>query len=672
MSIWRVQNRLLAAPTNSNGLQHALAVFWHQYQAGIILSFKHIAHRRVSELSLEPRVDLSTQVLRRLHISQVPSFASINGRQGCSGVIGHWMVAEPSRITHFDDFNDKGYTGPGSGRRRIESRLWNLQGGDDWRNMCSTTPADFRYLRGMGYLEYRGPRVLVDARTRPPRRARTPHKGSSYAAKPNFLAAEFRLVKPIFNRRRIAANAKQDPSQIWAAPAAGIQMLARVDLLGLVGCQWTGNVRSLMDVLERKFPVREAQLWGQLEWVEERPDWPTHPINDRPNMAESPGTSLFSRSHHLIHDAGTMRMEELCSSPRRLLFHPHPTEAHRVCVCAELRAVPDPAVAGNAETRPTPFSSLHVTIGCTFPPRLSLHPALQVSLLPFSPTFQYAAAALLRTQSSNSPARSKHIKFKIAQATAAALTPPPSTPTNEQTTKIVLDVKSKGDTSQGRGNSSCVASTVAVDIAAAAGLPRLRRLLPSCRERECDVHFLMSDGVAGNAEAEANAVFTPSRGPGHPREIDRHLGTMREEAESAIRVILTRRSLLRAGMLDISAEERRVGRRMHAAPGGRVGRLLRVPDASAPHRVGRRSPVSLPSSSPSRPLCPRCVLHASSTSRGIPLPHPFHIEHDPMALPLPTFSHPMLHPRRATSCRVSPSQPGSLPAPCLVSSHPPP
>ncbi|KAJ7101202.1 hypothetical protein C8R44DRAFT_747390 [Mycena epipterygia] len=146
MSIRKPTNRLLAAPTNSNVLQHALAVFWHQYQAGIILSCKHIAHRRVSELSLEPRVDLSTQVLRSLHISQVPSFASINGTQGCSGVIGHWMVAEPSCVTHFDDFKDKGCTGSGSGRRRIESRLWNLQGGDDWGDMCSTTPADFRGL----------------------------------------------------------------------------------------------------------------------------------------------------------------------------------------------------------------------------------------------------------------------------------------------------------------------------------------------------------------------------------------------------------------------------------------------------------------------------------------------------------------------------------------------
>ncbi|KAJ7795904.1 hypothetical protein B0H14DRAFT_3495369 [Mycena olivaceomarginata] len=70
--------------------------------------------------------------------------------RGCSGVIGHWMVADPSCVTHFDGFADKGCTGPGSGRRLIESRLWNLQGGDDWRDMCSTTPADFRGLHFEG------------------------------------------------------------------------------------------------------------------------------------------------------------------------------------------------------------------------------------------------------------------------------------------------------------------------------------------------------------------------------------------------------------------------------------------------------------------------------------------------------------------------------------------
>ncbi|KAJ7203513.1 hypothetical protein GGX14DRAFT_461393 [Mycena pura] len=66
--------------------------------------------------------------------------------RGCGGVIGHWMAGDPSCVTYFDGFADKGCTGPGSGRRAIESRLWNLQDGDNWRDMCSTTPARFRGL----------------------------------------------------------------------------------------------------------------------------------------------------------------------------------------------------------------------------------------------------------------------------------------------------------------------------------------------------------------------------------------------------------------------------------------------------------------------------------------------------------------------------------------------
>ncbi|KAJ7837870.1 hypothetical protein B0H14DRAFT_2362023 [Mycena olivaceomarginata] len=65
--------------------------------------------------------------------------------RGPSGVFGHWTVnySEPTCVTYFTGFADKGCISPGSGRRRSESRLWNLQSGDDWRDMCSTTPADF-------------------------------------------------------------------------------------------------------------------------------------------------------------------------------------------------------------------------------------------------------------------------------------------------------------------------------------------------------------------------------------------------------------------------------------------------------------------------------------------------------------------------------------------------
>jgi len=71
---------------------------------------------------------------------------------GQSGVYGHWLVNhnEPSCSTYWSYFKDKGCVSQGSGTRRIESPLENLQGGDDWREMCTTTPADFRRLHFSG------------------------------------------------------------------------------------------------------------------------------------------------------------------------------------------------------------------------------------------------------------------------------------------------------------------------------------------------------------------------------------------------------------------------------------------------------------------------------------------------------------------------------------------
>ncbi|KAJ7286547.1 hypothetical protein C8J57DRAFT_1287962 [Mycena rebaudengoi] len=77
--------------------------------------------------------------------------------RGCNGVYGHWIIdfAESPCVTYFDYFNDKGCTSPGSRLRRIESPLKNLQPGDDWQAMCSTTPADFRnmHFEGPGWCE---------------------------------------------------------------------------------------------------------------------------------------------------------------------------------------------------------------------------------------------------------------------------------------------------------------------------------------------------------------------------------------------------------------------------------------------------------------------------------------------------------------------------------------
>jgi len=67
---------------------------------------------------------------------------------GLGRVYGHWLVNhnEASCSTYWRSFKDKGCVVQGSGKRRIEARLDNLQRGDDWREMCSTTPANFAGL----------------------------------------------------------------------------------------------------------------------------------------------------------------------------------------------------------------------------------------------------------------------------------------------------------------------------------------------------------------------------------------------------------------------------------------------------------------------------------------------------------------------------------------------
>ncbi|RXW20267.1 hypothetical protein EST38_g5588 [Candolleomyces aberdarensis] len=64
------------------------------------------------------------------------------------GVHGTWIVdwdESPCR-SYFQDFRDKGCTSEGSGKRRIESQIQNIQSGDDALKMCASTPADFHGL----------------------------------------------------------------------------------------------------------------------------------------------------------------------------------------------------------------------------------------------------------------------------------------------------------------------------------------------------------------------------------------------------------------------------------------------------------------------------------------------------------------------------------------------
>ncbi|KAF9006519.1 hypothetical protein BDQ17DRAFT_1351884 [Cyathus striatus] len=57
--------------------------------------------------------------------------------------IGHWNVSfnEIRCLPTWGKFTDVGCTGAGSQLRRFQSRLWNIERGEDWTVMCSTAPA---------------------------------------------------------------------------------------------------------------------------------------------------------------------------------------------------------------------------------------------------------------------------------------------------------------------------------------------------------------------------------------------------------------------------------------------------------------------------------------------------------------------------------------------------
>ncbi|KAJ7731765.1 hypothetical protein B0H16DRAFT_199834 [Mycena metata] len=112
---------------------------------------RHNARGYTARLANVPRSYDPVQACEETVI-RIPGVA-IEGRplkcedRGCSGVFGHWIAESGESIcaTYFKNFHDKGCTSPGSHRRRIQSRLENVQIGDDWRKMCSTTPATFRH-----------------------------------------------------------------------------------------------------------------------------------------------------------------------------------------------------------------------------------------------------------------------------------------------------------------------------------------------------------------------------------------------------------------------------------------------------------------------------------------------------------------------------------------------
>ncbi|PBK59088.1 hypothetical protein ARMSODRAFT_808782 [Armillaria solidipes] len=67
-------------------------------------------------------------------------------KSGSIRIYGHWIVEskEPSCRTVWEDFRDKGCAAKGSKYRRIEAHMGNHHPPwDNWREMCSTTPADY-------------------------------------------------------------------------------------------------------------------------------------------------------------------------------------------------------------------------------------------------------------------------------------------------------------------------------------------------------------------------------------------------------------------------------------------------------------------------------------------------------------------------------------------------
>ncbi|EGO27308.1 hypothetical protein SERLADRAFT_460514 [Serpula lacrymans var. lacrymans S7.9] len=68
------------------------------------------------------------------------------------GIYGHFLVksGEIACSPYWGAFIDKGCTAEGSHTQRIESRLLNISPGENWKQMCSTTPADFRGLHFEG------------------------------------------------------------------------------------------------------------------------------------------------------------------------------------------------------------------------------------------------------------------------------------------------------------------------------------------------------------------------------------------------------------------------------------------------------------------------------------------------------------------------------------------
>lgn len=128
----------LAEPTweNLKGAEHCLRFATRQYTA-----------RLLNVPSNTSSLQVCRQTPAEIHgITMVPHFCRDLGM--ASGVWGYWMIdfEEPACLTRWGDFKDMGCDPreDSSMTRRFEAALENMQDGDDWRIMCTTTPADLR------------------------------------------------------------------------------------------------------------------------------------------------------------------------------------------------------------------------------------------------------------------------------------------------------------------------------------------------------------------------------------------------------------------------------------------------------------------------------------------------------------------------------------------------
>lgn len=93
----------------------------------------------------------------------LPTYCTIGDEE--NRVWGTWILDdEPSCVTWWDEVHDMGCTPQGSGKRRIEMRLFNYNSEiDDWSDMCRTTPLEYKGVHYDGPMscEYQGGRNVI-------------------------------------------------------------------------------------------------------------------------------------------------------------------------------------------------------------------------------------------------------------------------------------------------------------------------------------------------------------------------------------------------------------------------------------------------------------------------------------------------------------------------------